>query len=87
MLGKVKFMSRRTYLSTVLSNPMPYHWGYSSSMFLACAEILLIYVLYLKTFSKIDHKILICLNNPYVKLNKGGTLNVAGLKMGNEKWC
>jgi len=68
-------------------------------MFLACAAdkistyqksfkatILLINVLYLKIFSKIDHKILICLNNSYMKLNKGGTLNVAGLKMGNEKW-
>ena len=30
-------MSRRTYLSTVLSTPMPDHWGYSSSMFLECA--------------------------------------------------
>ena len=30
-------MSRRTYLSTVLSTPMPDHWGYSRSMFLECA--------------------------------------------------
>ena len=37
MSGKVKFMSRRTYLSTVLSTPMPDHWGYSRSMFLECA--------------------------------------------------
>ena len=37
MLGKVQFMSRRTYLSTVLSTPMPDHWGYSRSMFLECA--------------------------------------------------
>ena len=51
------------------------------------ATILSVYMLYLKIFSKIDHKIEICLNNSYMKLNKGGTLNVAGLKMGNEKWC
>ena len=30
-------MSRRTYLSTVLSTPMPDHWGYARSMFLECA--------------------------------------------------
>ena len=30
-------MSRRTYLSTVLSTPMPDHWGCSRSMFLECA--------------------------------------------------
>ena len=30
-------MSRRTYLSTVLSTPMPDHWGCTGSMFLECA--------------------------------------------------
>ena len=36
MLGKVQFMSRRTYLSTVLSTPMPDHQGCAGSMFLMC---------------------------------------------------
>ena len=30
-------MSRRTYLSTVLSTPIPDHRGYSRSMLLECA--------------------------------------------------
>ncbi len=30
-------MSRCTYLSTVLSTPMPDHWGYADSIFLECA--------------------------------------------------
>ena len=37
MLGEVQFISRRTYLPTVLSTPMLDHGGYSRSLFLECA--------------------------------------------------